>query len=132
MATVQNLKKKLQVIRSTQKITQAMKTASTVKYSKLSNLYNGYAQYEKQCSSLYEKYKNEQESEVAQTRKSQVGTGDRSERIRTYNYTQNRVTDHRINLTLMHLDKIVEGDIEEIIESLIAEDERMKMEVEND
>ena len=59
MATVQNLKKKLQVIRSTRKITLAMKTASTVKYSRLSGLYSSYEKYEKQCSRLYETYRKE-------------------------------------------------------------------------
>ncbi|WP_099204679.1 peptide chain release factor 1 [Scatolibacter rhodanostii] len=59
-------------------------------------------------------------AEVAQERKSQVGTGDRSERIRTYNYPQNRVTDHRIGLTLYHLDDILTGEIDEIINSLIS------------
>jgi len=80
---------------------------------------------------LYDLKLREQNEKLGNERRSKIGTGDRSEKIRTYNYPQNRVTDHRINLTLMHLDKIVEGDIEEIIESLIAEDERMKMEVEN-
>lgn len=59
-------------------------------------------------------------AEVAQERKSQVGTGDRSERIRTYNYPQNRVTDHRIGLTLYHLDNILAGELDEIIDPLIA------------
>ena len=59
MATVQNLKKKLQVIRSTRKTTLAMKTASTVKYSRLSGLYSSYEKYEKQCSRLYETYRKE-------------------------------------------------------------------------
>ncbi len=59
MATVQSLKKKLQVIRSTRKLTQAMKTASTVKYSKLSNLYSNYEKYEQQCSCLYEAYRKD-------------------------------------------------------------------------
>ena len=59
MATVQSLKKKLQVIRSTRKLTQAMKTASTVKYSKLSTLYGNYEKYEQQCSRLYEAYRKD-------------------------------------------------------------------------
>ena len=69
-----------------------------------------------------------QEAEIAQTRKSQVGTGERSEKIRTYNFPQNRVTDHRIGLTLHRLDQILDGDIDEIIEKLIAYDqaERLK------
>ena len=68
------------------------------------------------------------ESEQSQKRKSLVGTGDRSGKIRTYNYPQNRVTDHRINLTLYSLDKVMEGNLEEIIEALqVAENaEKMK------
>lgn len=62
-----------------------------------------------------------QESEQAQTRKSLVGSGDRSERIRTYNYPQGRITDHRINLTLYKLNEIVEGDLDQVIEPLINE-----------
>jgi peptide chain release factor 1 len=62
-----------------------------------------------------------QHSEQAARRKSQVGTGDRSERIRTYNYAQSRVTDHRINLTLYKLDFILEGDLDQVIEPLINE-----------
>jgi peptide chain release factor 1 len=60
----------------------------------------------------------EQEAELAQNRRSQVGTGDRSERIRTYNYPQGRVTDHRVGLTLHKLDMILDGDLEEIITTL--------------
>ena len=62
----------------------------------------------------------EQHAQVAADRKSQVGTGDRSERIRTYNYPQGRVTDHRIGLTLYKLDAILNGDLDEIIDPIIA------------
>lgn len=77
---------------------------------------------------IYDAQREKYESEVASARKSLVGTGDRSGKIRTYNYPQNRVTDHRINLTLYNLDRIMEGDLDEIIESLqVAETaERMK------
>lgn len=70
----------------------------------------------------------EKNLETAGTRKSQVGTGDRSERIRTYNYPQGRVSDHRINLTLHKLDQILEGQLGEIIQALMANDqaERLK------
>jgi len=61
-----------------------------------------------------------QEAEIAQARKSQIGTGDRSEKIRTYNFPQNRVTDHRIGLTLHKLEQVLEGDLEEIVEGLRA------------
>ena len=69
---------------------------------------------------IVEGEKEKQESEIAQQRKCQVGTGDRSEKIRTYNFPQNRVTDHRIGMTLHRLDQILEGDLDEIIETLIA------------
>jgi peptide chain release factor 1 len=71
-------------------------------------------------SRLYEMAQEQQSSEVAQARKNQVGTGDRSERIRTYNYPQGRVTDHRIGLTLYKIEDILDGDIEEIIDTLIT------------
>ncbi len=69
---------------------------------------------------LYEIQIEEKEKERAQQRKSQVGSGDRSERIRTYNYPQNRVTDHRIGLTLHKLEQTLEGDLDEVIDSLIT------------
>jgi len=76
---------------------------------------------------IYEMQRSQYESEVAAKRKSLVGSGDRSGKIRTYNYPQNRVTDHRINLTLYNLDKIVEGEIEEIIEALQMAETAEKM-----
>ena len=81
---------------------------------------------------LLEKLQGEKAGEQASERKSQVGTGDRSERIRTYNYPQGRVTDHRIGLTLHRLETILMGDLDEVIESLITSDqaERLKAEVE--
>lgn len=71
-------------------------------------------------SKLYEAAQQQQHSEISQARKSQVGTGDRSERIRTYNFPQGRVTDHRIGLTLYKIDEIVDGDLDDILDSLIA------------
>lgn len=71
-------------------------------------------------SRLMDKYITEQEAELARERRAQVGSGDRSERIRTYNFPQNRVTDHRIGLTLHRLDLVLEGDLDEIIDGLAA------------
>ena len=71
-------------------------------------------------SRLYEMMMQQQNDAIASDRKAQVGTGDRSERIRTYNYPQGRVTDHRIGLTLYRIEQILNGDIDEIIDSLIT------------
>jgi peptide chain release factor 1 len=71
---------------------------------------------------LLEKKQREEAEKYAAQRKSQVGTGDRSEKIRTYNYPQNRVTDHRIELTLYNLDRFLEGDIGEMIGALQRSD----------
>lgn len=76
---------------------------------------------------LYDEEKRKQEEELGSERRNKIGSGDRSEKIRTYNYPQNRVTDHRINLTLMQLDRIMQGKIEELIEALINEDQRRKL-----
>ena len=70
----------------------------------------------------------EQTDAMAQERKTQVGTGDRSERIRTYNYPQGRLTDHRIGLTLYRLDDILNGNIDEVIDALITADRAAKLE----
>lgn len=70
----------------------------------------------------------EQDEKIGNERKLKVGTGERSEKIRTYNYPQNRVTDHRISFTLQKLDRVMEGDLEEIIEALINADQQDKME----
>ena len=78
-------------------------------------------------SRLYDEMQRKQEAEVGAERRSKIGTGDRSEKIRTYNYPQNRVTDHRINLTLMQLDRIMQGKMDELIDSLINEDVRRKL-----
>lgn len=79
-----------------------------------------------------DKYLQEAQKEIDATRKSAVGSGDRSERIRTYNYPQNRVTDHRIGLTIQKLDQIVEGRLDEIIDTLILEEQASKLERLND
>ena len=76
---------------------------------------------------LYELEQERQHNEESELRRSQVGSGDRSEKIRTYNFHQGRVTDHRIGLTLYKIDKIMDGDIDEIIDSLIAADQAEKL-----
>ena len=70
---------------------------------------------------------HKQESTIGAERKSKIGTGDRSEKIRTYNYPQNRVTDHRINFSTMTLDRVMDGELEPIIEALITEDLKLKL-----
>ena len=76
---------------------------------------------------LYDLKLQEQNKELSAAKKSQIGTGDRSERIRTYNYPQGRVTDHRINLTLHKIESITDGDLDEIIDALIASDQASKI-----
>ncbi len=76
---------------------------------------------------LYEMELEKQASEQAEERRSQIGTGDRSEKIRTYNFPQGRVTDHRIKLTLYRIEQIMNGDLDEIIDSLIAADQAAKL-----
>ncbi|WP_413377909.1 peptide chain release factor 1 [Alkalihalobacillus sp. 1P02AB] len=76
---------------------------------------------------VYDKIQREVQAEYDETRKSAVGTGDRSERIRTYNFPQSRVTDHRIGLTLQKLDQILQGKIDEIIDALIVEEQAEQM-----
>jgi peptide chain release factor 1 len=77
---------------------------------------------------VYDKFQQEAQAEYDQNRKQAVGTGDRSERIRTYNFPQNRVTDHRIGLTIQKLDQILQGKLDEFINALIMEDQARKME----
>ena len=77
---------------------------------------------------VYDKFQREAQAEIDQQRKSAVGTGDRSERIRTYNFPQNRVTDHRIGLTIQKLDQILQGKLSEITDALIMEEQSSKLE----
>ncbi|HLU22869.1 peptide chain release factor 1 [Lederbergia graminis] len=77
---------------------------------------------------IYDKFQQEAQAEYDANRKSAVGTGDRSERIRTYNFPQNRVTDHRIGLTIQKLDQILEGKLDEVIDALVIEDQSKKLE----
>ena len=78
-------------------------------------------------SRLYDKMMREQAESVSAERRSQIGSGDRSERIRTYNFPQGRVTDHRINMTIYKLDSFLDGDIDEIVDGLITSDQAEKM-----
>ena len=81
---------------------------------------------------LYDLERSKADEERSESRKSQVGSGDRSERIRTYNFPQGRVTDHRINLTLYKLDRVMEGDLDEIIDALIADHQSKLMAAESE
>jgi peptide chain release factor 1 len=77
---------------------------------------------------VYDKFQQEAQAEYDENRKSAVGTGDRSERIRTYNFPQTRVTDHRIGLTLQKLDQILQGELDQVIEPLVMEEQAELME----
>lgn len=79
-------------------------------------------------SKLYDFYKMQADKDYADSRRNQVGTGDRSERIRTYNYPQGRLTDHRINYTVYNLDAFLNGDLEDLIENLALADQKEKLE----
>lgn len=78
-------------------------------------------------SRLYDMKITEQNAEISEMKRGQVGTGDRSERIRTYNFPQGRVTDHRINMTVHKMNSFIDGDIDEVIESLITTDQTQKL-----
>ena len=77
---------------------------------------------------VYDYFQSQQNEAIDSERKSKIGTGDRAEKIRTYNYPQNRVTDHRIGLSIQQLDRIMDGKLEDIITALINEDQRLKLE----
>jgi peptide chain release factor 1 len=72
--------------------------------------------------------RKEQEKKIANDRKNQIGTGDRSEKIRTYNFPDRRVTDHRIGFTIHALDEVMEGELDEIIDALIQAERKLKLE----
>ena len=77
---------------------------------------------------VYEQERQERDAERAAERKGQVGSGDRSERIRTYNFPQGRVTDHRINLTLYKLERVLNGEsLDEVIDALVTEDQAQRL-----
>jgi peptide chain release factor 1 len=83
-------------------------------------------------SKLYEIEKEKQDAELASERKSQVGTGDRSEKIRTYNYPQGRITDHRIGMSIYQMENFLNGDLDEMIDNLIAADRAEKLKGNNE
>ena len=78
-------------------------------------------------SKIYEDLQKKQNAEIEDERRSKIGTGDRAEKIRTYNYPQNRVTDHRIGYTTKNLDRVMNGELDDIIEALITEDQKRKL-----
>lgn len=77
---------------------------------------------------LYEQQLQKQEEELGAERRNKIGSGDRAEKIRTYNYPQNRVTDHRIGFTTKQLDRVMDGDLKEVIDALVQEDQKRKLE----
>jgi peptide chain release factor 1 len=77
---------------------------------------------------LYEHALTEQQAEQAADRRAQVGSGERSEKVRTYNYPQGRVTDHRVKLTAHNLDQVLEGDLDQFTDALAADERRQKLE----
>jgi len=79
-------------------------------------------------SRVYDHYQSIERAKRDKKRKTMIGSGDRSEKIRTYNYPQNRVTDHRINLSIYNLDKIMDGDIENLVAGLIEYDKKLRLE----
>ncbi|MBQ7656179.1 MAG: peptide chain release factor 1, partial [Clostridia bacterium] len=83
------------------------------------------------ASRLYDLYRAEKDAAYAQNRKSQVGSGERNERIRTYNFPQGRVTDHRVDLTLYKIDAILDGDLDEIIDALTLKEQAEKLQALN-
>ncbi len=83
-------------------------------------------------SRLYEKKKQERDAKLANERKTQVGSGDRSEKIRTYNYPQGRITDHRIGMSIYQIEDFLNGNLDEMIDNLIAADRAEKLKSTND
>ena len=82
------------------------------------------------CSRILDKQRQEEEAKLGKTRLDLRGSGDRSQRIRTYNFPQNRMTDHRVNLTLYSLDRIVEGEMQPLLDALHAYDMDQRLEAE--
>ncbi|MBN2697129.1 MAG: peptide chain release factor 1, partial [Bacilli bacterium] len=78
-------------------------------------------------SRLYDQMLQEKLDKEGEERKTKIGTGDRSEKIRTYNYPQNRITDHRIGYTIQQLDRVIDGKLDPIVEALLAEEQKRKL-----
>jgi peptide chain release factor 1 len=97
-----------------------------------SQLRNKEKAFEIMKTRLYDLQQREKKANEDSLRNSQIGTGDRSEKIRTYNYPQNRVTDHRINFSVMNLEKVMNGDLDAIIQELITEDTKRKLKAEQE
>lgn len=119
----QNVQKNETAIRITHKPTGVVVTCQDER----SQLQNREKAMRMLRSILLEKLMQEQQNEISSTRKSLVGSGDRSEKIRTYNYPQGRITDHRIGFTLYRLDSFLDGDIQEMIDQLISADQAEKL-----